>query len=589
VTYRPFAGGMAALIGAAILGALVPVLFGAPRPRVFVTWRDLGDGERVRLEHRFALSEATSLGKGEWAYVPMDTSSDTLRALVRLESVAATDGIDRSAFRISSRSPLTARRGGLIPNAPRMAARAMKAAAYGLALIGVVLLVRAGLATSGLTMAAVAAWLARGIPAISPGSLAAFRIVFGLLVTAYLLYEPVYPALLDPYEIGAARGLYGAIVRALAERPALVEALPFAVLASGIAFVAGLRPRVSFAALTACVVVWACVLTLRTTSHMVSALVLTMVSLLPARWGDAWTVDAVLRRRRPTREAVSGYPVWVPVFVLGVTFAAAAWAKLENGLGWILNGTVKYHFVTDLDHAWVDWGVRLTESHVAAVALSAGAVLVEALIITAALSRSEWYRLGLGIATFALLAGFALFQGVVWLGWWILLIAFLPWARFVRPHAAAVTTPVTLRTAELLIVLFVIAQQLYVSGRHVEARPLFTAYDMYSTTYSGPDAYEAASNLLYRVLEVDKNGTTDLPGCVVDEAGARALTAAAEGDEGARARVRGLLGPCLPERRGVSMVRLEGDRQVYDWEERRFHWRRRLEVIGPVRVDWMYE
>jgi hypothetical protein len=35
------------------------------------------------------------------------------------------------------------------------------------------------------------------------------------------------------------------------------------------------------------------------------------------------------------------------------------------------------------------------------------------------------------------------------------------------------------------------------------------------------------------------------------------------------------------------MVRLEGDRQVYDWKHRRFYWRRRLEIIGPVPVDWM--
>ena len=588
MTCRPFARGIAVLIAAAIMGALVPVLFGAPRPRVFVTWRDVGNSERVQLERRFALSEATPLGEGAWGYVPLDTSPETLRALVRLESVATTDGIDRSSFRISSRSPLTPRRGGLIPDAPR-AARALKGTAYSLALIGVVLLVRVGLTTSGVTVGAFASWLARGIPVISPRSLAAFRIVFGVLVTGYLLYEPVYHALLDPYEVSAARGLYGAIVRTLAERPRLIEALPFAVLGSGAAFVAGLRPRISFAVLTACVLVWACVLTLRTTSHMVSALVLTMVSLLPARWGDAFSLDAVLRRRRVGREVVSGFPVWVPLFTLGVTFAAAAWAKLQNGLGWILNGTVKYHFVTDMDHAWVDWGVRLTESHAVAVALSAGAVIVEVLIVTAAFSRSGWYRMAIGIATVALLAGFALFQGVVWLAWWILLIAFLPWGRFVPLHAAAAAMPVRLRPAELLVIVFVIVQQLYVSMRHVEARPLFTAYDMYSTTYSSPEAYEAASNLEYRVVEVDEHRAADLPGCVVDEAGARAVAAAADGDVSARARVRGLLGPCLADRRGVSMVRLEGDRQVYDWQQRRFDWRRRVEVIGPVRVDWIYE
>jgi hypothetical protein len=609
VTYRRLAPGIAALIAAAALAVLVPTLFGTPRPRVFVTWRNLADTDRVRLERRLALSEATALGNGAWSYVPLDTSRDTLRALVRLDSVASTDGIDRTAFRISDRGPLTARRGGLIPGAPPIAARAVKFASYALAGIGALLLVRAGFSKSGRSAQALgtdvrtrfsdpravglalATWLTRGVPLVSPGSMAAFRILFGVLVTASVWFEPVYPALLDAYDVGSAGGLYGTVVRAIADRPWILEALRLGVLAFGMAFVAGLRPRLSFAALTACVLVWACVLTLRTTSHMVSALVLTMVSLLPARWGAGWGVDSVLGRKRATNtsEVVSGFPLWVPVLVLGVTFAAAAWAKMQNGLAWILNGTVKYHFISDMEHAWVDWGVRMTESHAVAVVLSAGAVLVEAAVITAAFSRSDRYRLAMGLAALALLAGFALFQGVVWPAWWVLLIGFLPWRRIAPARAPLGTVPVRLRPAEVLAVLFVIGQQVYVSGQHVEARPLFTAYDMYSTTYANPDDYEAAGNLVYRVVAVSENEAADRPGCVVDDAGAHAVAAAAQGDQRARARVRGLLGSCFAERRGVTMVRLEGDRQVYDWQQRRFHWQRRLDVIGPVRVDWMYE
>jgi hypothetical protein len=138
-------------------------------------------------------------------------------------------------------------------------------------------------------------------------------------------------------------------------------------------------------------------------------------------------------------------------------------------------------------------------------------------------------------------------------------------------------------------VLFVIGQQVYASVMHVEARPLVTAYDMYSTTYNTRDDYEAASNLVYRVVGITGQEAADLPDCVVDDVAVRAFEAAVKGDEHARARMRGLLGPCLGERPAVTMVRLEGDRQVYNWERRRFEWRRRLEVIGPVRVDWMRE
>lgn len=442
---------------------------------------------------------------------------------------------------------------------------------------------------------------------VTPGALATFRVAFGVLVTAYVWSDPVYPALLNPYELGGATGLYGAIVRALAERPVLVDGLRYAVLASGISFAAGLRPRVSFAALCASVVLWACVLTLQTTSHAVSALLLTMVCLLPARWGSAWSVDALLRRRNPSfrsaeknnvdgnsrsgnSELISGFPIWVPVLVLGVTFAAAAWAKMQNGLGWILNGTVKYHFISDMEHAWVDWGVRMTEAHAVAVALSAAAVIVEALLITAAVARSDEYRLAMGLAALGLLAGFVLFQGVVWPGWWVLLLGFLPWRRMSgtwRPSTPAAVP--RLRAVELVLVLFVVAQQIYVCAMHLEARPVFSAYDMYSTTYETREDYEAASNLVYRVVGIAGHEPVELPGCVVDDAGVRAFEAAAGGDARAQARLKGLLAPCLAERKDVTMLRLEGDRQVYDWEHRRFEWRRRLEVIGPARIDWMRE
>jgi hypothetical protein len=641
-----YAPGVLALLLAAVVGALVPVLFGTPRAQVHITWRGVTETERARLEERFRLSEAAPRDDGAWSYVPLDTSRDTLRALVRLDAVAATDGIDRTAFRISGGAPLTARRGGLVAGAPPLAARLSKLAAYALALAGVLLLVlgrfsRAAASPSAMLETgrewvtdpraigtALRDWLGRGVPLVTARSLAMFRVALGVLVTAYVWSEPVYPELLGPYELGAATGVYGAIVRALAEHPALVDGLRFGVLATGTAFAAGLRPRASFAALCTFVMLWACVLTLRTTSHAVSALLLAMVCLLPARWGAAWRVDTLLRRRIRQRtfgpakayssyaagnfssgdgpdpgegtargrdltssdpRLISGFPIWVPVLVFGVTFAAAAWAKLQNGLGWILNGTVKYHFISDMEHAWVDWGVRMTESHAAAVALSAGAVLVEGILITAALSRSVGYRLAMGIAAFGLLAAFALFQGVIWPGWWILLLGFLPWTGIPGPRRPVAQSATRLRPVELGLVLFVIGQQVYASAMHVEARPLVTAYDMYSTTYDTRDDYEAASNLVYRVVGITRDGAVDFPGCVVDDAAARAFESAVNGDERAQARMRGLLRPCLDRRQDVTMMQLEGDRQVYHWEQRRFEWRRRLEVIGPVNVDWMRE
>ena len=124
--------------------------------------------------------------------------------------------------------------------------------------------------------------------------------------------------------------------------------------------------------------------------------------------------------------------MWAPGLIVGIAFAAAAWSKLARPDGWttwILNGTVKYHFITDSVNAPVDWGLQLAAHPNLAILASFGAVAVEALAITAAFTRSEPYRLGMGLASLSLVAGFRIFMGVLWLGWWIPLLGFLPWQR----------------------------------------------------------------------------------------------------------------------------------------------------------------
>jgi hypothetical protein len=313
-----------------------------------------------------------------------------------------------------------------------------------------------------------------------------------------------------------------------------------------------------------------------------------MLALLPARWHDAWSVDAWLRRRRGNRAAAAGGPLyvytfWAPALVLGVAFAAAALSKTTGGLQWIANGTVKYHFISDHAHAWTSWGLVLGRYHWVAVAMSAYAVVVEYLLVTAVFSRRGWYRALLAVASLFLLVGFALFQGIVWPAWWMLLGAFLPWGRIAAPPAARAGRSLT--TAQMAAVAAVIAQQIVVSARHVEARPLLSAYDMYSATYASPDDYEAASNLEYRIVARSAEGWADVPGCIVDDRAAAIARLAFAGSPADRGRLRDLVGPCLRGRPGVEQIRLEGDRQVFDWASSRFEWKRRLDVIGPIDAD----
>ena len=79
----------------------------------------------------------------------------------------------------------------------------------------------------------------------------------------------------------------------------------------------------------------------------------------------------------------------------------------------------------------------------------------------------------------------------------------------------------------------------------------------------------------------------DLPDCDVDAPGARLFAAAAAGGTVERERIRGLIGRCVADRPDVTKVGLEGDKEVYDWDRRRFEWKRGLDRIGPVAADWL--
>jgi len=186
-----------------------------------------------------------------------------------------------------------------------------------------------------------------------------------------------------------------------------------------------------------------------------------------------------------------GFPIWAPSFVLGLAFAAAAFAKLfQGGVGWIRNGTVKYRFLSD----------RARRSSIGACGrfgmtpsrccFHSPAIAVEVLVIVGVLARRYVSRLAAGVASLGLLSGCALFQGIVWPGWWVLLLSFLPWHRVgvAAPSAAPASWTRPLYPAAVVLVL--IALQTVVSLFRLELSPVLSAYDMYSTTYASPADFE---------------------------------------------------------------------------------------------------
>jgi hypothetical protein len=377
----------------------------------------------------------------------------------------------------------------------------------------------------------------------------------------------------------------------------------------GALFVIGAMARVSFAMIAAGAVAWALVHTTKVGAHAVGALMLALLALIWSRWGDAWSVDAWRRRRRgglPDRGAglpdarragldgppggasrVYGYTIWVPGFVLGVVFASAAASKLaDGGLAWILNGSVKYHFLSDSAQAATDWGLRVGLHPGLAVVLSLGAVALETFVIVGACSGKYSLRLAAGVAAACLFSGFVLFQGVYWYAWWLLLLSFLPWhlagsgAPAVRAEPAGAAARSWLPYAQAAVALAIVGQQAIALAGHVELDPIVARYDMYSNTHASPDEYEAGMGMTYWVLASFEDGTTG--SCRVDGGDVDRLTRAdsAAGEE--RASIDRLLARCLGSSNPLRQISLEGRRSVIDWDSWRVDGQTRMPIAGPI-------
>ena len=139
---RDLASAVVLAAAAIVVVASVPLVFGAPRPQVHIRWHEISVDQRVALERRFGLTEATRLSDDEWSYVPTDTSPERLVAIVTEPAVADTDGINRRTFAISDAPPLTPRRGGLLDAPPWMPRVTMLLSSI-LALLSALLFVRA--------------------------------------------------------------------------------------------------------------------------------------------------------------------------------------------------------------------------------------------------------------------------------------------------------------------------------------------------------------------------------------------------------------------------------------------------------------
>ena len=606
-----------ALVCWALAGTAYAVLrltFGDHPVYIHVRWGPyVDDAARQRLQQRYSLALAEPKEGRTFGYTLTDRSRENVRSLVLDPAVEDTHLIHRTAFRVGYFAP----RRPYVTSWPWMPVGVELLtvlcllgglASISLALLGMtaptlvrgrVLVARNAFldpsGTSRRAAARLASWVAGRIPDASAESVALFRIAFGSALLIVVLRRPVLAAwAVDPLNVvSPAQRL---MLRIFVDAPWVADWLQPWVAFWGALFIIGAFARTAFACLTVGILAWALLYTTRTGYHTVSALLLALLALQWSRWSDAWSTDAWRRRTQPSSRGTPrqyGYAVWAPGLVLGIVYAAAALAKLrESGLAWILNGTVKYHFLSDSTQAMVDWGLRIGRYHWLAVLLSFGAIAIETLVIVGVVSRAYRYRLIAGGAALCLLLGFLLLQGLFWPGWWILLLSFLPW-HLVRPPAAA-PVPATvhpassalrsrpLPTLAIFMVMALVVQQLVVSLLKIEVSPVLSTYDMYSTTYGSPAEYEDKAGQAYWIVGLDDSAQAHR--CRISRM--EADTIASGGVPTDRLFTARVLRRCFDPSLRLRSASVEASRVQVDWAQ----WRPleeavRIRLTDPIPLD----
>jgi hypothetical protein len=239
-----------------------------------------------------------------------------------------------------------------------------------------------------------------------------------------------------------------------------------------------------------------------------------LLALLAVPWGEGVGVD---RWRRPTGaadvpDARYGFALFAPGLVMGLAFAAAAYAKLTvGGLAWVTGGAVRYHFVEDAENAATTWGLWVAAHPAVAVLASAGAVGLEATWIAAVCLRRPGPRLLAAGAALSLFLGFYAFQGALWAPWIMWTAAYLPWDGWKRlPSMPLAGSRAALAGA-------VLAVQLVASLRPLEVEPLMSPYQMYSGTYASTADFERRRHRKFQRVQLHVDGRTlDVGGDAAD-------------------------------------------------------------------------
>ena len=302
------------------------------------------------------------------------------------------------------------------------------------------------------------AWLVQRVPIVSASALGLFRMAFAASLA--LVVRTIDPSF----------------------RP-----LCFLLLAL---FAAGVAARVSFAAF---VIAFTRAHLGNTTDHAVALPLKTLWLMVVVPWGAGLSVDAAILRRvgwpPPERSRAYGLAMWIPMLMLGLAYAAAAFAKMDDvGPRWVTGGAVRYILLVDGHKAPVAWNRYIIRSDVLSVLFSGLAIAGESAVVLAAIWPTTAVVLAAGLVALGLHVSFYVLQGVWWSLWWMLLPAFVPWeaiaSRLRRGTSdAPATTERRLAWAVGLVMFAAVLQQPAASLLRTSYGFAFSDFPMYSNVY----------------------------------------------------------------------------------------------------------
>ena len=453
-----------------------------------VRWIDGTDEEtRLTAEAELGLDAGTQQEGQTWQYVVTATDSITLQAIVSHPLAEDTHGINRTEFTLADHDLSNRSRYQLTPynqEIEHAIQTAKESQGTSLFIFAVIAGLLGCLPTAGLA----GSMLGNRLPQLSLEATALMRLVFGALLAIAVWKTSFSPDLVVPVNVHRTTDWLAnwELIGALASSPNAIHILQIAATLGLLLFATGVFLPRQVLVCTAVVLTMLVLAKLRHgSSHDWGLPLLAVWALTPVPWNQLKKLDPRVR----------GYAAWVPGFLFGLSFAAAAIAKLrESGFSWITTGAVRYHFVEDAEGAVSTLGLWIASHEQVAVAVSTLAIIAELLLLLTAFSKTTLLRLLGGTLGTALLLGFWLLQGVFWPAWWALLLAFLPWnqiaAQLKSPSIALPTSTISATPAWIgrVLALFV-GIQLAASLSGTEHEPLISDFPMYSHTYSSPASF----------------------------------------------------------------------------------------------------